>query len=118
MTASVASPLVRLAAGEPSAVRECVTAFGAMAWTLALRSSADETDAEEAVREIFDALWQEAGCFDPSWEDARTFVAALARRRLEARARRRGAPATHDQGWFNWRVLCAGRAVQDLEEAR
>ena len=38
--------LIRVAQGEPGAVRACVDTFGALVWSLALRSSPSREDAE------------------------------------------------------------------------
>lgn len=81
--------LPRVAAGDASAVRDCVAAFGGMLMTLARRWSTDAMDAEDAVQEIFFDLWRSAARYDPAKASERGFVAMLARRRLIDRARKR-----------------------------
>lgn len=82
------SVLQRVAAGDPAAVRECLDRFGALVWSLARRLT--PTEAEDAVQDVFVALWKSAGRFDPAVASETTFVAMVARRRLIERARARG----------------------------
>lgn len=81
--------LARVAAGDPSAVRECVAEFGGLVWALARRWSPDPMEAEDAVQEIFFDLWRSAARFDPARASERGFVSVVARRRLIDRARKR-----------------------------
>lgn len=89
LRAAVNSLLHRVAAGDRSAVRECLTRYGGLVWSLARRSTPNQADAEDAVQEIFVDLWQSAARFDPSVASEPTFIAMIARRRLIDRARRR-----------------------------
>ncbi|RYE91360.1 MAG: sigma-70 family RNA polymerase sigma factor [Myxococcales bacterium] len=79
--------LHRVASGEPGAVADCVTCYGAVVWSLARRLSPD--DADDAVQEIFIDLWRSAGRFDPGLQSEVSFVAMIARRRLIDRRRQR-----------------------------
>ena len=45
--------LVRVAAGEPSAVHDCVLGYGALVWSIAHRYLRNRADAEEVVQEVF-----------------------------------------------------------------
>jgi RNA polymerase sigma-70 factor (ECF subfamily) len=81
--------LARVAAGDESAVKECVDRFGGLVWSLALRWSVDSADAEDAVQEVFFDLWKSAHRYRPSKASDRGFVAMIARRRLIDRARKR-----------------------------
>ncbi|MGD2121144.1 MAG: sigma-70 family RNA polymerase sigma factor [Gemmatimonadota bacterium] len=81
--------LARVAAGDESAVRECVDRFGGLVWSLARRWSVDNADAEDAVQEVFLDLWKSAHRYRPSKASDRGFVAMIARRRLIDRARKR-----------------------------
>jgi RNA polymerase sigma factor (sigma-70 family) len=88
--AAVPSPLLpRIAAGDEGAVRECVSRYGALVWSLARRWSAESGDAEDAVQEIFIDLWRTAARYDLSRTSEAGWVAMIARRRLIDRARKR-----------------------------
>lgn len=82
--------LQRVAQGEASAVRECLDRFGGLVWSLARRLSYNETEAEDAVQEIFLDVWRSSGRYDPSIASETAFVAMIARRRLIDRRRRQG----------------------------
>lgn len=81
--------LVRVASGDPDAVRECLGRFGPLVWSLARRHSQSRSDAEDAVQDIFVDLLGSAKRFDGSRGTESGFVAMIARRRLIDLARRR-----------------------------
>ncbi|HBE68133.1 MAG TPA: RNA polymerase subunit sigma-24 [Planctomycetaceae bacterium] len=83
------SILQRIAAGDTSAVAECLDHYSGLVWSLAVKSCPSQADAEDSVQEIFVELWQKASSFDPSKASETTFVAMIARRRLIDRNRRR-----------------------------
>ena len=80
--------LERVGRGEPGAVTACIDRFGGLVWTLARRMSPTNTDAEDAVQEIFTEIWQHADRYDPSVASETAFVAMITRRRLIDRYRR------------------------------
>ena len=80
--------LERIAEGDPSAVRDVMARYGDLVWSLALRFTGSEAEAEDAVHEIFITLWRKAARFDPSKGAEATFVAIVARRLLIDRWRR------------------------------
>jgi len=83
--------LERMAARDRTAMDACITAYGAMIWSLALRSTHGERhEAEDAVQDIYLDLWHSASRFDPRRGSEITFVALLARRKLIDRFRSRG----------------------------
>ncbi len=84
----VSDVLERIAAGDSSAVAECIDLYGGLVWSLARRMA--PRDAEDAVQDIFIDLWKSAGRFDPSLASEKTFVATIARRRLVDRLRKAG----------------------------
>ncbi len=85
-----AEPLLpRIAAGDERAVRDCVSRYGPLVWSLARRWSPDGSDAEDAVQEIFIDLWRTAARYDAARTSEAGWVAMIARRRLIDRARRR-----------------------------
>ena len=81
--------LKRIGAGESSAVKECMSTYGGLIWSLALRMSPTRSDAEDAVQEVFMDLWRNASAFDPDKSPERVFVTMIARRRLIDRWRSR-----------------------------
>lgn len=76
------SVLQRIAAGDESAVRDCLKAYGGLVWSLARRMLRNQEDAEDAVQEIFLDIWKNAPKFDPEQSSDTTFIAMIARRRL------------------------------------
>lgn len=80
--------LQRIAAGESDAVRACLSQYGGLVWTLARRMCPTPSEAEDAVQDVFVALWENAKRFDPTLGSETTFVAMIARRRLIDRARK------------------------------
>lgn len=88
MTTSGAGILMRVAAGDPDAVQECIDRYGGLVWSLARRLCAKTPEAEDMVQEIFIELWKSASRYDPSRASEATFIATIARRRLIDRLRR------------------------------
>ena len=82
------SLLLAVSRGEARAVRECMDRYSGLVWSIARRMSPNETDAEDAVQEIFIDLWKSAHRFDPDKSSEKTFVVMIARRRLIDRLRR------------------------------
>ncbi|MDX1964838.1 MAG: sigma-70 family RNA polymerase sigma factor [Pirellulales bacterium] len=80
--------LPRIAAGDTTAVRDCLSRYGGLVWSLAQRCLANPTDCEEATQEIFIEIWQQAERFDPNLGSETGFISLLARRRLIDRLRR------------------------------
>jgi len=83
------SILIRVAAGEEAAVKECLDRYGGLVWSVARRFSPTREDAEDAVQEVFLSLWKAAGRYDPSLASEPTFITMIARRRLIDRNRAR-----------------------------
>ena len=90
-TSAVSDPplLPRIAAGESAAVEECLDRYGGLVWSLARRYCGRTADAEDAVQEVFLALWKSAGRFDPAIASEPTFVTMICRRRLIDMLRRK-----------------------------
>lgn len=80
--------LHQVAEGNPQAVRELLNRYGGLVYALARRFSFEQSEVDDAVQEVFAALWQNAGRFDPRIAAEDTFVAMVARRRLIDRRRR------------------------------
>jgi RNA polymerase sigma-70 factor (ECF subfamily) len=88
--------LARIAAGEQDAVRECLSRYGNLVWSIARRF--DPSEAEDAVQEVFLDLWKSADRFDPQIASEPAFVTMIARRRLIDRRRSRGRRPTVEAG--------------------
>lgn len=81
VAATALPPLLpRIAAGDSSAVQECVDRYKSLIWWLARKQAG--RDAEDAVQDVFIELWKNAGRFDPRKASESTFVGMIARRRL------------------------------------
>ena len=81
--------LERIASGDPGAVKDCITTYGDLVWSLARRFLRNDADAEDAVQEIFIDLWGSAARFDRKVAGEVAFVATIARRRLIDRLRQK-----------------------------
>jgi RNA polymerase sigma factor (sigma-70 family) len=100
---STLSPTIleKIAAGDRSAVGQCMDQYGDLVWSLARRFLGNSADLEDAVQEIFIEIWSNAGRYDPSIAKEVTFVATITRRRLIDRLRknsRRPASEEYDDG--------------------
>lgn len=84
--------LPRIAAGETDAVEECLDRYGGLVWSLARRYCGDSGEAEDAVQEVFVALWKNASRFDENVASEATFITMICRRRLIDMLRRKRAP--------------------------
>ncbi len=80
--------LPRVAAGDASAVQDCLDRYGALVWSLAKRLSASPSEVEDAVQEVFIELWRLAKEYDIRLGSETTFIAMITRRRLIDRRRR------------------------------
>lgn len=91
--------LPRIAAGDLSAVQLCMHRYNGLIWSLARRLLRGVSEAEDAVQEVYVALWKNADRFDASVASEATFVAMITRRRLidfkRRRDRRAGETTAH-----------------------
>ena len=109
--------LQRVALGEPGAAQECLDRFGGLVWSLARRLASNDSEAEDAVQEIFVDVWRSSQRYDPSIASETAFVAMIARRRLidqrrKASRRKETAIGEHDPAG-----TVAGDQTQVSEEA-
>lgn len=81
-------PLLHLVAvGDTKAVSQCIEKYGALIWSMAKKACVTQ-DVEDATQEVFIAIWQNAGKFNPEIASEKTYIAMIARRRLIDRARK------------------------------
>jgi RNA polymerase sigma-70 factor (ECF subfamily) len=78
----IASLLTKVAAGENDAAQQCIDRYGALLWTLTRRMSSSWNNAEQAIQEIFQEIWQQADYYLPEQESEKVFVVKIARRCL------------------------------------
>lgn len=81
--------LPRIAEGDTHATRAFIQRYRPLVASLARRSIANHADAEDAVQEVFVELWRCAARYRAERGSEASFVAAVARRRLIDRLRRR-----------------------------
>jgi DNA-directed RNA polymerase specialized sigma24 family protein len=55
------SVLGRIASGDRAAMRECLSLYGGLVWSMARTFTTNAADAEDAVEDVFIHLWQRAG---------------------------------------------------------
>lgn len=82
--------LQRVAAGDASAVDQCLSTYGGLVWSIARRFCSEHADVEDAVQEVFIEVWRHADRYDPDIGSEATFVTMIARRRLIDRQRKVG----------------------------
>jgi RNA polymerase sigma factor (sigma-70 family) len=80
--------LPRIAAGDETAVNDCLKRYGNLIWALAKKLTPKQEDAEDAVQEIFMEIWQNASRYDSAKASESTFITLIARRRLIDRLRK------------------------------
>ena len=80
--------LAEVATGDSKAFEELTKKYGNLIWSIARRYLSNQAEAEDAVQEIFLALWQSASRFDANKGSEITFIATIARRRLIAGLRK------------------------------
>ena len=80
--------LPRIAAGDETAVNDCINQYGNLIWALAKKLTPKLEDAEDAVQEIFMEIWQNASRYDSTKSSESTFITIIARRRLIDRLRK------------------------------
>jgi len=74
--------LTEVATGDSKSFEELTKKYGNLIWSIARRYLSNQAEAEDAVQEIFLALWQSASRFDANKGSEITFIATIARRRL------------------------------------
>jgi RNA polymerase sigma-70 factor (ECF subfamily) len=69
-------------------VEECIAVHGNLVARIARRLAPGGADVDDAIQDIFIALWQVAPRFDPTRGSEPAFIATLARRRMIDRIRK------------------------------
>lgn len=85
MTASL---LEQVAQGDQTAVGKVLNQYGDLVWSLARRFLGNSPEAEDAVQDVFIAIWSSADRYKPELASEVTFIATIARRRLIDRLRK------------------------------
>lgn len=112
------SVLQRIASGDQSAVDDCMSQYGNLVWSMALRLTTSRTDAEDATQEIFVDLWRNASRFDSSKASEAGFIAMIARRRLIDMRRRQGRqPITEELVTTGPAATAASLSASSADEA-
>ena len=73
--------LERVAAGDKSAIEECVKTYSGLVWKIAGKYAFNNEDAEDAVQEIFMSIWMNAHRFDAEKSPEAAFICLLAKRK-------------------------------------
>jgi len=126
--ASYAAPaplLPLVASGDASAIRGCMNRYGPLVLSMARRFAPGE--AEDAVQDVFLALWKNASRFDAKVASEAAFVVTIARRRLIDRLRhaktRQNLAHADSQPLADWAIAPdrgaeASMAAQALQQLR
>lgn len=78
----------RVASGDESAVAELYDRFGSLVFRVSRQLLPTQSEAEDAVQEVFIRLWQTADRYDPRRAKLVTWVMLITRRHLIDRLRR------------------------------
>jgi RNA polymerase sigma-70 factor (ECF subfamily) len=79
--------VARVAAGDDTALASLYDRFASLVHGIAFRVTCERGLAEEVVQDVFTALWERPGAFDPERGSVRTWLATLAHRRAVDRVR-------------------------------
>ena len=76
------SILARKAAGEDGSFELLIEKYGNLVWSIGKKFLYRQSDVEDAVQEVFIAIWKSADKFDANKAKEITFVSMIARRRF------------------------------------
>ena len=76
------SILATIAAGEDGSFELLIEKYGNLVWSIGKKFLYRQSDVEDAVQEVFIAIWKSADKFDSSKAKEITFVSMIARRRF------------------------------------
>jgi len=74
--------LQRIDEKDPTAVKDCIDAYGNFVWALARKFTASTEEAEAATQEIFIDIWRCAGRANQAQSAEKLLIALIARRQL------------------------------------
>lgn len=74
--------LQRINEKDPTAVKECIDAYGNFIWALARKFTTSTEEAEAATQEIFIDIWRYTGRTNQSQSPEKLVIALIARRQL------------------------------------
>ena len=108
---SVPEPLLpRVARGDRAAMAETIERYGGLVWSIARTLGMLDADAEDAVQDVYLAVWDCADRYDARLGAESTFVGIIARRRIIDWGRRRGRRARLDDRAGRQRLERSARA--------
>ena len=76
------SILARIAAGENGSFELLIEKYGNLVWSIGKKFLYRQSDLEDAVQEVFIAIWKSADIYDANKAKEITFVSMIARRRF------------------------------------
>ena len=76
------SILARIAAGEEGSFELLIEKYGNLVWSIGKKFLYRQSDLEDAVQEVFIAIWKSADKYDANKAKEITFVSMIARRRF------------------------------------
>ncbi|MBS20468.1 MAG: RNA polymerase subunit sigma-24 [Chloroflexi bacterium] len=76
------SILARIASGESGSFELLIEKYGNLVWSIGKKFLYRQSDLEDAVQEVFIAIWKSADKYDASKAKEITFVSMIARRRF------------------------------------
>ena len=76
------SILARIAAGEDGSFELLIEKYGNLVWSIGKKFLYRQSDLEDAVQEVFIAIWKSADKYDANKAKEITFVSMIARRRF------------------------------------
>ncbi len=86
---ALAEAMAAAARGDPSALRRLYALTSAKLFSVCMRISADEGEAEETLQDVYLTLWKRPGSYDPARGAPMTWLIAVARNRSLDRVRAR-----------------------------
>jgi RNA polymerase sigma-70 factor (ECF subfamily) len=113
-----ATLLEQVAAGDQSAVGKVLDQYGDLVWSLARRFLGNSPEAEDAVQDIFIAVWTSAERYKPELASEVTFIATIARRRLIDRLRKNSRTPdseSYDEGIASQNSDSVNRITENVE---
>ncbi len=93
------SLMIQIASGDARAFGKLFDRYGGLAYSLVMRILKDGEEAEELVQELFLRTWREAGKFDPSRGEVKTWLLQMARSMAIDRLRAQTSRAKREESY-------------------